>query len=138
MISLVDADKRDTKSFSIDEREMHGMLASRCLQVLSSDNHLKEDICNLKLPGSARADVPMAVINSCISPDVRYACLYWAYHIEQSGARLADDHEVHQFLERYLLYWLEALSLLGKSSGSLRMIYSLQNLLAVSFDEAEQ
>jgi hypothetical protein len=133
---LVDSDKRDTNPFWIDERAIHERIATRCLELLSSNGHLREDICNMKMPGMARADVRPAVIDSYLPADVQYACLYWVYHAEQSSARITDSHQVYLFLKRHFLHWLEALSLLGKISESIAMIRSLQALISVGRDEA--
>ncbi|KAH7012408.1 vegetative incompatibility protein HET-E-1 [Macrophomina phaseolina] len=132
---LVDRDKRDTNPFWIDERETHGKIANRCLELLSSGDGLRQDICNLDMPGMARADVEPAVINSHLPADVRYACLYWVYHLGQSRpaedkACITDDHQAYAFLKRHFLHWLEALSLLGKISESIAMIGCLQSLIS--------
>jgi hypothetical protein len=99
---------------------------------LSSDNILREDICGLGSPGVSRAEIPATVIDSCVPRDVRYACLYWVFHIQRSGIRLTDEHRVYTFLTQHLLHWLEALSLLGKLSESIYMVQGLQDLAVVS------
>ncbi|KAJ0421236.1 hypothetical protein BJY00DRAFT_110197 [Aspergillus carlsbadensis] len=129
---LVDPEKRDKNPFWIDERAAHAKLADSCLDFLSSQDRLKKDICRLGSPGVSRADIPATVISSCLPADVRYACLYWVHHTEQSGVRLRDDHKVYNFLTKHLLHWLEALSLLGSLSESIYMIRGLRDLIADS------
>lgn len=126
---LVDPNKQGTNSFWIDRGATHGKIASRCLELLSY--YLKKDICDLGMPGTARADIESSVIDSCLPSDVRYACLYWVYHFQQSSSRISDNHQVYTFLERHFLHWLEALSLLGRLSTSVGMIRDLQGLLSV-------
>ncbi|KAH6883946.1 vegetative incompatibility protein HET-E-1 [Thelonectria olida] len=126
---LVDPEKRDTNPFWVDERATHERIANKCLELLSSSGHLRKDICDLKMPGTARADIQPAVIEPCLPAHVRYACLYWVYHLEQSSARITDSHRAYLFLSRHFLHWLEALSLLGKISDSIAMISSLQALI---------
>jgi len=133
---LVDPDKRDNHPFWVDEKATHERIAARCLELLSGSGHLRKDICNLAMSGIARPDVDLAVIESALPADIRYACLYWVYHVEQSGARMTDSHPAYHFLQHYLLHWLEALGLLGKISESITMIKSLQALSSVSHADA--
>ena len=93
---LVDPDKRGANPFWVDEKATHETIATRCLELLSS--HLKEDICDLKMPGTARADVELAVIDAHLPADVRYACLYWVHHVVQSRTRMTDGHQTFHFL----------------------------------------
>ncbi|CAP61990.1 uncharacterized protein PODANS_5_1230 [Podospora anserina S mat+] len=125
---LVDPNKQGTNSFWIDRCATHEKIAIRCLELLSG--YLKKDICDLRMPGTARADIESSVIDSHLPSDVRYACLYWVYHVQQSSSRISDNHQVYTFLERHFLHWLEALSLLGKVSTSVGMIRDLQGLLS--------
>jgi len=133
---LVDPDKRDTNPFWVDEKATHDRIATRCLELLSGSGHLRKDICNLSMSGVARQDVDLAVIESSLPVDVRYACLYWVHHMEQSGAPMTDSHLAYHFLQHHLLHWLEALALLGKISDSITMINSLQALSSVSRTDA--
>jgi hypothetical protein len=132
---LVDPDKCGTNLFWIDEKATNEWIAARCLELLSG--HLKKDICDLKMPGTARTDVEPSVIDSHLPADVQYACRYWVYHVKQSSTRITEDHQVYAFLERHFLHWLEALSLLGKISESVAMIKGLQNLIDVGHTTAD-
>ncbi|KAK3990707.1 vegetative incompatibility protein HET-E-1 [Cladorrhinum sp. PSN332] len=125
---LVDPNKQDTNPFWIDRGATNEKIATRCLELLS--DHLKKDICDLRMLGTARADIESSVIDSHLPSDVRYACLYWVYHVQQSNNRISDGHQVYTFLERHFLHWLEALSLLGKISDSIGMIKDLQGLVS--------
>ena len=71
-------------------------------------------------------------MNQCLPPDVQYACLYWVEHLQKGGAQLCDDAQVHQFLQEYFLYWLEAISLMGKTAEGVLAITSLESIVAVS------
>jgi hypothetical protein len=122
----------------MDRVECHKGIADRCLRLLDSKDHsrdcdhLRKDICNLKMPRKARIEVDAKTIRESLPPHVQYACLYWVYHLEQSKDRVRDGGQVHLFLKRHFLHWLEALSLMGKISESIAMIGSLHSLLAVS------
>ncbi|KAK3933654.1 hypothetical protein QBC46DRAFT_432098, partial [Diplogelasinospora grovesii] len=66
---LVDPNKRGTNPFWADEKAAHERIATRCVELLAG--HLKEDICNLKMPGTARAGIEPAAISSHLPAEVR-------------------------------------------------------------------
>ncbi|KAL3461202.1 hypothetical protein BJX64DRAFT_289578 [Aspergillus heterothallicus] len=129
---LIDPDKRDSYPFWIDERVAHERLATGCLDLLCSYDHLKKDICHLGSPGILRSEIPATVVNLSIPVEVQYACRHWVYHLRQSGTPLTDGHRVRDFLTQHFLHWLEALSLLGRLSESIAMIQTLQGLVRES------
>ncbi|KAF2835972.1 hypothetical protein M501DRAFT_1007778 [Patellaria atrata CBS 101060] len=116
----------------IDERKAHKLLSDKCLQLLLNSQHLKQDICNVQRPGTRQIEIDSKVIDSCLPPDIQYTCRYWVYHLEQSQSQLYDDDQVHIFLQKRVLYWLEALSLIGHLTESISMIDILQSLLEIS------
>ena len=52
---------------------------------------------------------------------------------KRSKRKVQDGDEVHRFLERYLLQWLEALSFIGRILESIGLIDGLQSLTDVSY-----
>ena len=133
---LIDPEKggEDRKyPFWVDERQTHHMLATRCLRLLSAPNVLNQDICNLRQPGAARADIAQRTIDECLPPEVQYACQYWVLHWKESKCLIQDGDGVDRFLTRHLLQWLEALSIIGRISESVGMISDLLGYLSVSF-----
>jgi hypothetical protein len=129
---LLDKDRCGDLNFWIDEREMHERLANKCLQLMSSPEGLKQDMCNLTRPGTLRSEIDSRIIDDGLLPEMRYACRYWVHHLEQSKGRIYDGDPVHTFLQKYFLYWLEALSLIGSASESIGMIDELQSITSVS------
>jgi hypothetical protein len=129
---LVSPDKR-ADNFWVDEKETHKKLATRCLELLG--DRLKEDFCNpktpLQKPGMLRKDISPQIIEQYLPPEVQYACQYWIYHLKESKGE-QDEDKIYQFLKSHFLHWLEALSLIGKMSGSNGLIGTLQSLVAVS------
>lgn len=118
--------------FKIDEEETHKRLAFCCLDLLSKTNNLKEDICSLKKPGIHQVDIDRQLIEKCLPAEMQYACRYWTYHLEKGKCRVSDQDKIHMFLNQRFLYWVEALSIIGKMSDSINAIATLQNLLEVS------
>lgn len=120
-------------AFSIDARETNRRLAVHCLQLLSASATLKKDICNLRLPGKCRSQIDKHIINNILLPEIQYACLYWVYHYKESKIQIQDGDIVDNFLNSHLLFWLEALGLLARSTDSVGMINDLRDLLNVCF-----
>jgi hypothetical protein len=132
---LLDREKygRNESWFWIDERKTHEMLATRCIRLMSGPNCLRENICRLDSPGKLRGEIDSKTVDKRLPADLRYACRYWVYHLEQSKASINDQSEVYNFLQEHFLHWLEVLSLIGVISESDTFIGTLQSLIAVSY-----
>ena len=98
---------------------------------------LKRDICNLQEPGFLAKDISDQQIQSGLSADLQYACQYWVQHLKRSKAQLEDNGKVHNFLQQNLLHWLEALSLMGKTSEGVYAIILLESMVRVSYTSIE-
>ena len=131
---LVDPEKANDPEkypFWVDERQTHERLAVRCLELLSTGDRLKRDVCRLRLPGTRRSEIDQKIIYTNLPPDVQYACRYWVYHWKESQRRIQEGGLVDLFLTRHLLHWLEALGILGWIAESIEMVGSLLALLDV-------
>lgn len=126
---LINRSKRGKNLFWIDEKETHKQLAADCLRVI--DEALCADMCQVRWPGTAHISINPQTISDKLPPGVQYACQYWAYHVQQAGDIITDNGQVHCFLRQHFLHWLEALSLIGRVSESLKNIRILQSLLQV-------
>ncbi|KAH7115604.1 hypothetical protein EDB81DRAFT_603228, partial [Dactylonectria macrodidyma] len=91
------------------------------------NKHLETDMCKLIKPGTNRATISSKHIDSCIPREVQYACLYWVCHIQQAEMLIDGDGPVNAFLLQHFLHWLEAVSLIGRTSDSLNILKSLQS-----------
>jgi hypothetical protein len=127
-------DKKDRK-FWIDEARAHTKLAYHCLRLLG-DGALNEDVCCVQAPGTRRAAISRAKVTEHLSEEVAYACCYWVQHIVTSRERVKDEGQVHQFLKKHLLHWIEALSWLGRVSGVIHNLRFLQSVVDVSYTPA--
>ncbi|KAL7798225.1 hypothetical protein V8C37DRAFT_249141 [Trichoderma ceciliae] len=125
---LTQPDQKDLHDFWIDQEIVHGKLASKCLKILSG-GFLKQDICELKEPGMTRDQIDQATLDRYLPPEVRYACLYWVHHLKGSLGKVGDGDQMHTFLRRHFLHWLEALSLIGMVAEGIRMIRELRNMV---------
>jgi NACHT domain len=116
--------------FWIDQRKIHEDLAKSCLRVMS--DCLKKDICSLETPGVLSSTVSYGLIKQCLPKELQYACRYWVEHLQRSETLLYNDGEIYSFLQKHLLHWLEALSLMGRTSEGVLAIISLESHIPVS------
>ncbi|OJD19429.1 hypothetical protein AJ78_00603 [Emergomyces pasteurianus Ep9510] len=118
--------------FAIKEEAAHGELLTKCLDLMSK--HLKQDICELRYPGVSVAEVKKSSVETFLPPEVQYACKYWIHHLQKSQIDIHDDGEVHIFLLKHLLHWVEALSLMANMSDAIIMFGWLESSLAHKSD----
>jgi hypothetical protein len=128
---LVDGQRRGKSPFWVDEREAHERLASDCLRVMSGPKGLRRNMCKILIPGTLRSEIDERTIAKRLPAEVRYACRYWVHHVEQSMRRIHDGDAVHLFLQKYFLYWLEAMSLIREVYKGIYIIDTLQALTNV-------
>jgi hypothetical protein len=81
--------------------------------------------------GANRDEIDPASIASSLPDALQYACRYWAYHLSQGTAPTRNLDEVLQFLKKYFLHWLEAMSILGLMSEVINAVMTLLELLNV-------
>ena len=91
---------------------------------------LKKNIYALPHPGSKLKDI--TVPNPDPLEGLRYCCIYWIQHLQNSEAKRYDNDQVHEFLRNHLLHWLEALSWMGKISEGIYGVTMLESIIAVS------
>jgi hypothetical protein len=126
---------RASDRFLINETDTHQWLADRCLDLMASG--LENNMCKLK-PGWSPSTVSREDLEKAVSPELQYACRYWVEHVQRSKVSLTDDENhpqsarVHRFFRRNLLQWLEVLSLIGRLSDAVHMIYLLESMAQVS------
>ncbi|KAF1983490.1 hypothetical protein K402DRAFT_162769 [Aulographum hederae CBS 113979] len=121
-------DKSRCEEFWVDERQAHQILADNCISLMETS--LKQDIYGVNTPNMLIADAKVARIEQCLPPEVQYACRYWIDHIQKSDTQLHDDGQVHSFLQKYFLNWLEALGWIGKISDGVYAIAALESFVS--------
>jgi hypothetical protein len=118
------------EDFWVDEKKAHQILAAGCIQLMSMS--LKQDICGLNTPSLLVTDIEPSRVQHFIPPEVQYASLYWIQHLHKSGTPLHDNDQVHQFLQKHFLHWLEAFGWMGKGSEGIYAIAALESIALVS------
>jgi hypothetical protein len=128
---LLDRKRCGNDKFYVDEESIHEQLAHCCLKLMSAPSGLRQDMCNLSDPGVLRREIDEETIDRNLPPELQYACRYWVDHLERSGRSIEDGDATHCFLEKHLLHWLEAMSLLNETSLCVRLLARLQTLATV-------
>jgi hypothetical protein len=127
---LIENAPQDSRLFRA--QDVHNSIFSRSLQAMSQT--LKRDVYNLGAPGTSIDKVKPPFPDPLAA--VRYSCLYWVDHLcqtrEDTIKGLKDSGLAYNFLRRYFLYWLEALSLLKSVSEGIVMIRKLEDLQVCS------
>ncbi|EPS45511.1 hypothetical protein H072_513 [Dactylellina haptotyla CBS 200.50] len=129
---LFDERLRDNSKFHrfwINNKESHRRIYISCVELMSSPTGLVENMCGLKSPGVSREDVEKSVIEKCLPAELQYACRYWVHHLVHSDSPISDNGQVHNFLQKYLLRWLEAMSLLDEIGKMIGTVASLNSML---------
>jgi hypothetical protein len=118
-------------SFWVDKSSTHEKLARCCLDLMTAPSGLQQDMCNLSDPGLLRREIDEETINRNLPPELYYACRYWISHLKQSQQHIVDGDTTHLFLQKHLLHWLEAMSLMRESSSCVHLLDRLQALAGV-------
>jgi NACHT domain len=97
--------------------------AIRCFELMAA--HLKRDVAGISDPSLLNREVDgfRRKVREALSPETQYACRYWASHlshVECGQTRMMEALEV--FSLRSILWWFEAMSLLGSVSNAVRSI----------------
>jgi hypothetical protein len=127
---LLDGARCPDRQLCIKEQETHNDLFAHCLDLMS--RHLSRDMGELRRPGSLACEIEKSKVDSCLPLAVQYACRYWVAHLQGAKIDQCDNNRVHIFLQKHFLHWLEALSLMGKTSEGVLAITSLESHTLVS------
>jgi len=117
----------------IDAKEAHRHLFECCLRVMSSC--LRQDMCDLRRPGTRVGDVLRSDVNKSVPFAVQYACRYWVYHLERSDVDPQEHRGVAEFFEARFLFWLETLALMGRLADGIAMLQLLETRLPVGMPD---
>jgi len=107
-------DQNRAKEFWCDQMEHHRLLTSSCFRIMDG---LKFNIANIAssfLLDRDNSALPDAVKQN-IPPELRYSCRNWDYHLSAVAASDSDAlrRTLSEFLQFRILFWIEAMNLLG-------------------------
>ncbi|KAI8721622.1 NACHT domain-containing protein [Fusarium sp. LHS14.1] len=124
---LTDPERKGTDEFWVDEKYWNGHITSCCLRIMN--DALEEDICGQVHPGADRSSLRRGQVDSSIPAELKYACRFWAHHMQNAERSFYRDQEIYNFLSSHFLHWIEVLSLIERPSESYHISKSLQVFL---------
>lgn len=120
---ITQTDPRKTYPWLIDAPSRNCHLALACLERLHLS--LKQNMCNLTFSSDQ--------LKSSLSEDVSYSCLYWIDHVCAVRASAKEVwNRVENFLTLHLLHWFEAMSILKRSTDTIKLLQDLEAWIQVS------
>jgi hypothetical protein len=125
---LLNDNSCDNANFYVEETAMHRFMAIRCLEIMK--RHLKRDLCDLRLPDSPSPKIDSPLLERCLPFAVRYACCFWAQHIQRAHDWGDFAEDVQHFFDEHFLHWLEAMVLVEKISYSIEIVADLESTFA--------
>lgn len=121
-----------SKEFHVDLVQRNIELTAGCLRVMRQE--LRFNICSLETSHRLNCEIPDLddKVNSNISEELAYSCTYWISHLVKSPQRTLIQETQQIMGGPRLLYWLEVLSLLGRTDVALQVLPRLVQWLPVS------
>ena len=128
---MTDPSRRLGSKFVVDVRIQHTKLAQACIIAMFS---LGQNICKIANPSKPMHELPdlETQLQKCFPSHLRYACRHWAFHLASSMVSEELLKLLDRFCLEYLLYWVEACSLLGDLRNSLVALDTARRVLTVS------
>ncbi|BCS07109.1 hypothetical protein ALUC_11490S [Aspergillus luchuensis] len=122
---------KSTPELYINPQQLHLILFERCMETMKS---LKQNLCDFVLPDSSPSDVSSESLETFLPAALLYACRYWIDHLMQLSSdeqsELLNDNGgiIECFIRQKLLFWFEALSLMGELEVGVSQLGALQDL----------
>ena len=102
---------------SCDVAAHNAVLTRRCFHIMMSN--LRFNICHLPSSFLLDSEVPglAQLVQTNISDVLSYCCRHWSQHLAQAASNDRDDPRplLQDFLHLHVLFWIEAMNLLGSS-----------------------
>lgn len=113
------------RAFGFKEQEAHEELFERCLVSMEK---LRMNGCELE-PGTSVTEVKKEKKANYLL-HVEYPCRYWMDHLLKTKVRQKDNGNLHNFLSKHFLHWLEVMSLVEELPKSIIVISALQSYIS--------
>ncbi|KAG8709222.1 hypothetical protein FRC09_000787, partial [Ceratobasidium sp. 395] len=100
----------------VDKGLQNTAIAECCFEMMVAS--LRFNICELETSDAFNDDIPNldTRVRATIPPPLQYSCLHWSSHVANTQLSSVDKYLRDFLLGPKLLYWIEALSLLGQLS----------------------
>jgi hypothetical protein len=125
---------RADESIRIDLHVQNSILAMQCIYQMNQN--LRYDICGISDCSSLNSEIDglSRLVRECIPDELRYACCYFAYHLNDASTYPpALMNELRVFITQNLMYWIEVMSLLNQLYEAELCLQMLSESLRVRF-----
>ncbi|KAJ5741151.1 hypothetical protein N7493_001023 [Penicillium malachiteum] len=119
-------------SIRIDPRDIHGTLASNCIELMKKKLHQNIFHISHVGPVDLNSEEMVSLSKEHIPSELAYACLNWIHHLINSHHHMIETKKIESFLETHLFHWIEALALLGELASGPSSIRALRQMMMVS------
>ncbi|KAG8724741.1 hypothetical protein FRC09_015008 [Ceratobasidium sp. 395] len=118
-------DRSRSKELCVDLEQQNTVLAECCFGVMVDG--LKFNICGLETFDRFNIDIQDldSRVEAAIPSHLSYSCLYWSSHLIDAYPNRLETCLREFLFGRTLLYWIEALSLLGKPGTAAASLLAL-------------
>ncbi|KAF7967583.1 hypothetical protein HWV62_33747 [Athelia sp. TMB] len=122
---IIDPNRCTNPNFLVDPAKQHTLLLIACLRKMQS---LKQNMCQLSDPNALNSeviDLPTRIAQH-MPMELQYACRHWAAHCVHADHSDEVLTLLGSFSSEYLLFWIEACSLLGDLRNQLVHLEAVQ------------
>lgn len=125
----------ESQFLAFDRASQHGSIARRCLSAMSSSLTFR----NFPHPGSLTA--PLTPADESLLAKMGYACCYWIIHVNEffrpgvDGEGAIRLKQMHEFLNKYFMPWIEIVARRKEISGIIQAIQSLQKVCLLAHNQ---
>ncbi|EIW79053.1 hypothetical protein CONPUDRAFT_166885 [Coniophora puteana RWD-64-598 SS2] len=117
------------KTMFVEPAVAHAELACACLRLMIQK--LRRDICALGDSSKLLSEIDDIETkgDDCIPQALRYACQYWAYHLQNARADAELVSLVFEFLTKHVLHSVEVLALLEQLDFAATSLFEARRAL---------
>ncbi|EIW79034.1 hypothetical protein CONPUDRAFT_166870 [Coniophora puteana RWD-64-598 SS2] len=124
------SDESRSQEFYVHPKVSHQRLVCMCLRLMKRD--LRKDICGLEDPSKLHSEFEDFIYRreAYISGALRYACLYWPYHLLRSECTEETRALVVYFVKKQLLFFVEASAIIGSLHAAVNGLTDVQRAIS--------
>ncbi|KZP14461.1 WD40 repeat-like protein [Athelia psychrophila] len=125
---ITSPDRCSISRLLVDTSQQHTLLLAACLRTMQD---LKRNICELPDPSVLNSEVVdlSSRIAKFMPPAQQYACRHWGTHLRYAVISQDIWKLLLRFCSEYMLFWVEACSLLGDLRNQLVLLDVVQRTL---------
>ncbi|OCH92380.1 WD40 repeat-like protein [Obba rivulosa] len=121
------------EEFRIEPSIAHHHLTDSIFHLMNKS--LRFNLCNIESSFQRNETLPRHHADN-IDPSVSYACRFWGFHLQNSSQEtVPESSRISEFMNEKLLFWLEALSLLGVLNTAVPALTCLGRRLEANVSE---